>query len=902
MEGGRGADAGLAVPAFHPGHGHVVRSHMRSVQQCRRVERNALAILCASSAYPTCRLRRGSDAPVCARMIRIRSMHHVSWCSGRQERSTHKSTCCHAALESELDSVQPDISDAQKRAVVDLFRRAKKLESENQCAAAQALYEEGLAIDRRDGHTWLALGQLIARKDSTRAREIFEEALRHCHDNVFLLQAFAVFESKNGNVSRARTLFTKANELDPANPYVFQAWGLLEQRAGNRRAAREMYSRCVSIRPQSQVCLAWGTLESREGNVERARELFRLALRIAPGTRGHRNVTRRANTSTSGSAASGGASTSSSPAKAPHDRKLGKYIDTQCRVLCAWAELEERMGDHKEALQLLNRALELQKDDPETIMVLARLQSRTSASSMQPALLTLRNALHLDDKLPRNVINGWANLELKAGNAYKALEILNAGKVHYPSDPCIFMTLGTVHESCSQFEQARDWYARSVDAEARAPTLVAWALLEERCGHFDLARSLFQRALRVDPLHGQAYNAYAMMEQRLNDQERALAVYQHGLDSGVCSVSLYHGASQLHKARGEYDQARALLRQGVLLTRESTVYLWHSWGMLEIRLNNVSEARRIGELAMKRYPNDSRVLLVAALAYSACSAEYVAEVDRARELFRKAVLADPMHAHAWQVWGVFEASRNCLDAARALFKRGLRLSPTHGALWQAWAVLEMRCGDLTKSRSLFERGTTACPNHVHLFQAWACMEVRANDPARARDLLDAALKICRTHGPVWTAYGLLEARYGTMARARFCFQEGARVDPNHGPVYRTWAQTEADAKDFQRARELFKRGLELAPHYAPMYHRYAEMEAMLGNVAALADLQERAKVYFPSASQSPMHQDFSVSEFDGLDASDDEEQYLKRETEMERAIRGAQDLTASLAPASEVVL
>ena len=80
--------------------------------------------------------------------------------------------------------------------------------------------------------------------------------------------------------------------------------------------------------------------------------------------------------------------------------------------------------------------------------------------------------------------------------------------------------------------------------------LVAWALLEARQRQYDLARSLFEKALRVNPLHGQAYNAYAMMERNLNEEQRALDIYQRGLENDACSASLYHGFAQLRKAKG----------------------------------------------------------------------------------------------------------------------------------------------------------------------------------------------------------------------------------------------------------------------------------------------------------------------------------------------------------------
>ncbi len=64
-------------------------------------------------------------------------------------------------------------------------------------------------------------------------------------------------------------------------------------------------------------------------------------------------------------------------------------------------------------------------------------------------------------------------------------------------------------------------------------------------------------------------------------------------------------------------------------------------------------------------------------------------MERARDLFRRAVKADMKHAHAWQAWGVFEGKQSKFSTARLLFEAGLKECPNHGALWQAYGMLEV---------------------------------------------------------------------------------------------------------------------------------------------------------------------------------------------------------------------
>lgn len=574
---------------------------------------------------------------------------------------------------------------------------------------------------------------------------------------------------------------------------------------GNTDAARKLFERVVAVRPHPQVCAAWAVLEAREGNVVRARELFELGLAHCKG----------------------------------HDFSS---IGTICQ---SWAQMEERIGDLPRARELLSKAIASQPHVTELYVALGNLEARRGCTTR--ALELMNTAAGLSPRPPASVFNAWAQIEWQScGRVENARELLKRGHALHPSDPALLQTLGTLEEKCGNIEGAKEFFYRSISARPTAPAFVAWALLEERQGITDESKRLFEEALEVDGLHGAAYNAYGMMEARRGNLDCARAVYERGL-SAHASASVWHGYGQLELKLGRKpNRARELFRRGVMQTREDTAFVWHSWGMLEIAEKNVPEARKVFQDAMKRYPRNSRILVGAAIAWSASCQKAMTDEARARDLFKRAVAADPTHAHAWQAWGVFELRRGRADAAQALFRRGLRLCPSHGALWQGWGVLETARGNFGKARKLFMQGTTACPGHVHLFQAWACMEVRAGNIDKARTLLDEALELDCCHGPVWNAYGLLEARHGTTAKTRQIFATGIRRAPNHAPLYRTFGQTETRAGNYEHARELFERGLEVDPRHAPLYHALAQFEALFGNMEALRVLKEKAERFFGS--------------------------------------------------------
>lgn len=133
---------------------------------------------------------------------------------------------------------------------VPLFRKAKQLERVGNWNRAVGVYRSILEQDPADSHTHLALARLEARREQSdrwksnseqyqrkgsKAREAFEEGLRHCPGSVQLWQAWAMFEESKSDTQKARELFETALEIEPLNPFVCHAYGLMEKKLGNEK-------------------------------------------------------------------------------------------------------------------------------------------------------------------------------------------------------------------------------------------------------------------------------------------------------------------------------------------------------------------------------------------------------------------------------------------------------------------------------------------------------------------------------------------------------------------------------------------------------------------------------------------------------------------------------------------
>ncbi|MEJ5241093.1 MAG: TIR domain-containing protein, partial [Anaerolineales bacterium] len=91
------------------------------------------------------------------------------------------------------------------------------------------------------GKLWNSLGRYIhaladyhgAQVALEHARQLFEQGTRADPTDAAVWQAWALMESRLGNIERARQLFEQGTRADPTDAAVWQAWALMESRLGN---------------------------------------------------------------------------------------------------------------------------------------------------------------------------------------------------------------------------------------------------------------------------------------------------------------------------------------------------------------------------------------------------------------------------------------------------------------------------------------------------------------------------------------------------------------------------------------------------------------------------------------------------------------------------------------------
>ncbi len=832
---------------------------------------NSCSALQATTAEPNVGEKAGSKKRVKGRQARDNSEREYSGGNSYEKKSVNG--------KKQMRFIHPQ--------VFKMFQRAQTLMRNGDNVVAQRLLMRCLELNPYDSHSWLALGQLEAKLGNIdRAREVFQQSVARCPNNVYILHAWGHLEQKYGNESVARECWSQAVKLDPLNAYVCHALSTLERRLRNYDRAREILEVVVEKRPTSAICVSLADLERQEGNPERARDILLQGLERC--TKGRSEIL----------------------------------------LSLAWLE-EDLFARTDEAKQMVDEALRIDGKNVRVYVAKANMELRMKKT--EAARATLRTASRFEGADAQHYTM-LSTLEFEAGNTHVARRVLIEGAEKYPGDHFLLQRWGTMEAKLGNSGKARELFEKSVRIQPHAPTFVAWGILEEEEGmralekesgkpfggglegldgslldlpevrdpdvaemlgelsemdasdeatrvsiqssatlessmdshahaadtssfsskdtrdyankQFRKARHLLSLGMIVDPQHGPLYHAYGNMELRHGNTTGARDVFMLGIARNCSDVtSIYHAWGMLELREGGKAEAADIFRRGIELglrgNREvdnGVGFLLHSLGTLEADNHRVEEAKKVFSTGVNLFPQHSHLLLGLALAEMKCG-----EYDLAREHFKASVDSDPFHAHSWQSWALAEKQCGNIELARILFRQGLKKVPTHGALWQASAVMEMQQGNIDVARTLFAQALSRCPTHEQSYQAWACLEVRMGNLHKAKALALQGIKRAPNHPALWTVAALVEDRLGEHARARNLLESGINRFSDHGPLYKVLGEQHERLGDFNRAREVFHSGLQRDPHCAPLYHAAALLEARLGNVEGLHEMHSRAQ-------------------------------------------------------------
>ncbi|KAG5635885.1 hypothetical protein H0H81_009766 [Sphagnurus paluster] len=401
-------------------------------------------------------------------------------------------------------------------------------------------------------------------------------------------------------------------------------------------------------------------------------------------------------------------------------------------------------------------------------------------------------------------------------------------------------------ERYQEMGRASTIYERWIATRPEVQVWIKWAKFEEQRGRVDKAREVFQTALdffgndaeQIDKAQT-VFGAFAKMETRLNEHDRARVIYKFALDRlpRSNSANLYASYTKFEKQHG----TQATLEDTVLgkrriqyedeLANDGRNYdVWFDYTRLE-------EEAWHDCLEFGASPEEKQVALA-----------------RVRDVYERAVAQVPpglekrhwrRYVFLWLNYALFEeiAAKDYVRA-RQVYRTAVDVVPhkqfTFAKLWLMFAKFELRRLDLDAARKIMGTAIGVSPKAA-IFKGYIEMEIELREFDRARKIYERFIEHDSGNPTAWIKYAELESQLHDFERARAIFELGVSQSNLTMPelLWKAFIDFEMGEGERERARALYERLVQLSGH-VKVWISYAEFEAEPIPVsrAILEDAQE----------------------------------------------------------------
>ncbi|ETW77153.1 hypothetical protein HETIRDRAFT_388667 [Heterobasidion irregulare TC 32-1] len=510
-------------------------------------------------------------------------------------------------------------------------------------------------------------------------------------------------------------------------------------------------------------------------------------------------------------------------------------------------EFEERIrrtrGSVKEWLQYANWEAQ-QNEFPRSRSVFERaldvdarsVQLWLAYSEMELKSRNVQHARNLFDRavtlLPRidQIWYKYVYLEELLQNVAGARQVFERWMAWEPDDKAwqAYIKLEVRYE---EWDRASAIHERWVSVRPEPRVWVKWGKFEEERGKVDKAREVFQTALeffgdeeeQVDKAQA-VFSAFAKMEVRLKEFERARVIYKFALSRlpRSKSANLYAAYTRFEKQHG----TRTSLETTVLGKRriQYEEELSHDGRNYDVWF----DFARLEEGAYKQLREEGST-----------TEEEEESISRVREVYERAVAQVPpggqkrhwrRYIFLWLYYALFEEMET-KDYARArqIYQTAIQLVPhkefTFAKLWLMYAKFEVRRLDLPAARKILGTAIGMCPKEA-LFKGYIQLEFDLREFDRARTLYEKYLEFDPTNSPAWIKYAELETQLADYSRARGIFELGVSQTPLSMPelLWKAYIDFEVEEGERKNARALYERLVQTSGHWK-VWVAYALFEA-----------------------------------------------------------------------------
>ncbi|CEH17791.1 pre-mrna-splicing factor clf1 [Ceraceosorus bombacis] len=502
--------------------------------------------------------------------------------------------------------------------------------------------------------------------------------------------------------------------------------------------------------------------------------------------------------------------------EAPLKRATQRFI-----AWIRYAEWEASQGELPRARSVFERALDVDPRHPQLWLRYVDLELKSR--NIQHARNLLDRAVSI---LPR-IDQFWykyVHLEELLSNVVGARQVFERWMAWEPDERAWAAYVG-MEVRYNELENASAVWERAVSVHPEPKLWIRWAKFEEERGAMDRARRVFTMALEYfgedeDKMEKAqtVYTAFAKMETRAKEIERAKVIYRYALERlpRTKSSGIYASYTRFEKQFGN--------RQGVedtVLGKRRIQYEEEVTSGLPGAATNYDTWFDYTRLEEDAY----RAILSGGAARD--SQEAKKAQSRVRDIYERAVANIPpskekrhwrRYIFFWLDYALFEeVDAQDVERTREVYKAAVALVPhkefSFAKLWLNYASFEVRRLDLTAARKILGTSIGLCPKEK-LFKGYIELEISLKEFDRARKIYERCLSWDASNSRTWIRFAELERNLFDMDRARGIFELATKQPELDMPevLWKAYIDFEFDERQWSAVQDLFERLLRKTKH------------------------------------------------------------------------------------------
>ncbi|WFD18479.1 NineTeen Complex (NTC) component [Malassezia caprae] len=379
----------------------------------------------------------------------------------------------------------------------------------------------------------------------------------------------------------------------------------------------------------------------------------------------------------------------------------------------------------------------------------------------------------------------------------------------------------------NEYENASAVWERAVTCHSEPKQWIKWAKFEEDRGSLEQARKVFHMALDFFGEEEGAleraqtvFTAFAKMETRQGEYERARMIYKYALERipRAKSEGIYTSYTRFEKQFGSIKGVEDTVTQKRRLQYEEEIEaadgatgnydIWFDYSRLE-------------EESFRSLVDEG-------------APETLLELSRAkvRDVYERAITNVPpttekrlwrRYIYLWLRYALFEElDAQDLERAKKIYAAAVSVVPhrefTFAKLWLSYAQFEVRRLDLTLARKILGTAIGLAPK-PKLFKGYIELELALKEFDRVRTLYEKFIKWDPSSSATWVKFAELEQNLFDIDRARGIYELGIhQAESEHGGLdmpevlWKAYIDFEFSEREFERVDTLYERLLEKTGH------------------------------------------------------------------------------------------